>query len=548
MVDSQTKKVPKDVLSFMPSFKPLNIKLPGVIPTIAVMVAAVVLLPMVYLVLRAAQAGADGIAYLLDARTLAVVWNSIALAAAVTLSSGVVGVAFAWLTTRANLPFRRVWLVAGLVPMVIPSYIGAVTFIAAFGPRGLLQGLLEPLGVMTLPSIYGFFGAWFVITMFTYPYVALPVRAALANMDPALEEAAHSMGLRRWDVFRRVTLPQIRPALASGMLLAALYTLSDFGAVSLMRYNAFTRVIYSQYTSSFDRNRAAVLALVLVVLTILLVLLERRTAKITRNYRMGTGVQRRLRLIELGRLKIPALIFCGALVAVGLILPLGILTSWTIRSQATPDADLMADLLQSTINTVSASSITALTVGLAAIPLAVMSLRSSSKFNQMLARVPYLGNVLPGIVVALALVFFGANYLPGLYQTLPMLVLGYATRFLPFSVGATSSALTQINPRIEESGRSLGLRPLQVTLRITVPLAKGGILAGMALVFLSATKELPTTLLLSPTGFRTFATQIWTATNEARYAQVGAPALVLVIVSALSLGLILSQEKRRHSR
>ncbi len=516
----------------------LWLKLPSPLHIIAVLVVTLVLLPMGYLIVRALGAGESGLEYLLSVRTLSVIWNSLLLAGAVTLSAAVIGTLFAWLTARTDLPFRRFWLVGGVLPLVIPSYIGAITFIAAFGPRGLLQSLLEPLGVQHLPSIYGFWGAWLAITLFTYPYVVLPVRAALLGMDPALEEAAQSMGLKRWQVFRRVTLPQLKPALAAGMLLSALYTLSDFGAVALMRYDAFTRVIYMQYTSSFDRNRAAILALVLVVITIGLLLLERRVAAVTRNYRIGTGVQRKVRPVALGQWRVPALAFCGLLVAVGMVIPVLILFSWLLQNPAaTPQ------MLLPLWNTISSSGLTALVVGLAALPLALLAVRSSSRRGKTLASVPYLGNVLPGVVVALALVFFAANYLPTLYQTLPVLVLGYATRFLPLSIGATRSALTQINPCVEESGRSLGLRPWQVTARITAPLARGGILAGMALVFLSVMKELPTTLLLAPTGFKTFATQIWTASAEARLAQIGAPALLLVVVSALSLVFILRQER-----
>jgi iron(III) transport system permease protein len=501
---------------------------------------ALVLLPLIYLVIRALGAGQAGLEYLLSERMLVVIGNSVLLTGAVTLSAAVIGVLFAWLTARTDLPLRRFWLVSGLLTLVIPSYIGAITFIAAFGPRGALQSLLEPLGVQQLPSIYGFWGAWLSITLFTYPYVVLPVRAALMNMDPALEEAAHSMGLRRWQVFRRVTLPQLKPALATGMLLSALYTLSDFGAVALMRYDAFTRVIYIQYTSSFDRNRAAILALVLVVMTIALVLLERRTAAVTRNYRIGTGSQRQIRRLSLGRWRAPALAFCAALVGVGVVIPTLILLSWALQYSGGPQ-----EIALPLWNTVTSSGITALVVGLAALPLALLAVRSASRSGQTLAHIPYLGNVLPGVVVALALVFFAANYLPGLYQTMPVLVLGYATRFLPLSIGATRSALTQINPRVEECGRSLGLRPWQVTLRITAPLARGGMIAGMALVFLSVMKELPTTLLLAPTGFRTFATQIWTASYEARLAQAGLPSLLLVGVSALALYFILRQENNR---
>ncbi|RMG88591.1 MAG: iron ABC transporter permease, partial [Chloroflexi bacterium] len=256
---------------------------------LTVLIVSVVLLPIAYLIIRAAGAGEEGIAYLLKERTLRIVWNSLTLVLSVTLSAAVIGVPFAWLTSRTNLPFRRMWLILGLLPMVIPSYLGAVTFIAAFGPKGMLQGLLEPLGVQRLPEIYGFFGAWVVLTLFTYPYVALTVRAALLQNDPALEEAARSMGLSRWQVFWRVTLPQLRPALAAGMLLTALYTLSDFGAVAMMRYNAFTRAIYLQYNSSFNRERAALLALVLVVVTIALLFLQRKLQNTKHNYRIGTG-------------------------------------------------------------------------------------------------------------------------------------------------------------------------------------------------------------------------------------------------------------------
>lgn len=519
-----------------------RLRFPSLSQSFAVVIVALVLLPLAYLIIRAVGAGQSGLDYLLSERMFAVVLNSLLLAGAVTLSSAVIGVLFAWLTTRTDLPYRRVWLVGGLLPLVIPSYIGAITLIAAFGPRGLLQGLLEPLGVQQLPSIYGFTGAWLAITLFTYPYVVLPVRAALMSMDPALEEAAQSMGLKRWMVFRRVTLPQLRPALATGMLLSALYTLSDFGAVALMRYDAFTRVIYIQYTSSFDRNRAAILALVLVVITIGLVLLERRTAAVTRNYRVGTGCQRQPYTVRLGRWRVAALAFCTLLVSVGTLIPVGILISWALMN-TTPNQAMLMPLW----NTVSSSGLTALATGLAAVPLALLAIRSTSRINHTLTSLPYIGNVLPGLVVALALVFFAANYLPALYQTLPVLILGYATRFLPLSIGATRSALTQINPRVEECGRSLGLRPWQVTLRITAPLAKGGILAGMALVFLSVMKELPTTLLLAPTGFKTFATQIWTATSEARLAQIGLPALLLVGVSALSLVIILKQETKQDA-
>jgi iron(III) transport system permease protein len=512
---------------------------------IALGIVAVAVLPLGYLVLRAAGAGSAAVEYLISGRVLAITLNSIKLGLAVTVSAAVIGVLFAWLTTRTDLPGRRFWLVGGLLPLVIPSFIGALAYIAAFGPRGLLQQVLEPLGVTALPSIYGFTGAWFVITIFTYPYVVLPVRTALLNMDAALEESARSLGQSRWQTFRRVTLPQLRPALATGMLLTALYTLSDFGAISLMRYDAFTRAIFVQYTSSFDRNRAAILALVLVVLALGLLVLERRIAASNRNYRVGgASTTRQVRPVSLGRWRIPALLFCAALIGLGLLVPTGILIRWIVQgAQAGLDTLHILDLPLA--NTVGVSALAALVTGLVALPLALLAARGDSPVNRWLVNLAYLGNSLPGLVVALALVFFAANYLPGLYQTLPILITGYTLRFLPLSVGATRSALTQVNPRCEEAGRSLGLKPWQVTARITLPLVKTGILGGMALVFLNVMKELPATLLLAPTGFKTLATQIWTAHNEAYYTQIGVPALLLIAASALSLYFILNSDTKK---
>ena len=513
---------------------------PSPLQVITALIVALVSLPLGYLVLRAVGAGQAGIDILFEARTLTVLFNSLVLAGSVVIGASVIGVPFAWLTARTDLPFRRFWLVGGLLTMVIPSYIGAMIYIAAFGPRGGLQGMLEPLGVTQLPSIYGFWGAFFAITLFTYPYVVLPVRAALMNMDPAQEESARSLGLNRWRVFIRVTLPQLRPALASGMLLAALYTLSDFGAVALMRYDSFTRVIYLQYTSSFDRNRAAVLSLVLVVVTVGLLVLERRAASKKRNYRVGVGSQRILPPVALGKWRLPALAFCAALVLIGVVTPVSVLVMWFVNGMG----DKSAELLQPVVNTVSVSGMTALVVGMLALPPALLAARSASRGNRLLVQFAYLGNVLPGLVVALALVFFAANYLPSLYQTLPVLILGYATRFLPLSISATSSALTQVNPRFEEVGRSLGLRSWQVMARIVVPLSRAGILGGMALVFLSVMKELPTTLLLSPTGFDTLPTEIWSAHAQVQLSRLGSPSLLLIAVSALSLLVILRQEQK----
>ncbi len=503
---------------------------------VSIAVVAVVLIPVAFIIYRAIGAGQEGIDYLLKTRNLRIVGNSIALMIAVTLLASCIGVPFAWLTSRCDLPGRQIWLVLGLLAMVIPSYLTAVTFSEAFGPKGMLQGLLEPLGVDRLPSIKGFFGATITLTVVTFPYIVLPVRAALLQSDGTLEEAGHSLGLNRWQVFRKITLPQLRPALSASMLMAALYCLSDFGAVAVMRFNALTRAIFIQ-TESYRMDKASVLALVLVATTLVLLLIHSHLQHRGRHYRIGIGATRESQTVQLGKWRYLALLFCASVVFVGVIIPLLVLFKWLVGRTITNPVDVPLTLLMQ--NTVGVSAVAALAATFAAFPLALLAMRNTSRLNRWLVNLAYTGNVLPGIVIALALVFFATQNLLSLYQTLPLLIIGYAIRYLPFSIGATHSAFAQINPRYEEAARSLGLSAREALLRITVPLARGGILAGLALVFLNVMKELPITLILRPIGFRTFATRIWSAYDEAFLSSVALPGLLLIVVSAFALGIIL---------
>ena len=129
------------------------------------------------------------------------------------------------------------------------------------------------------PSVYGFGGAVLVLSLATMPYVVISTRAALMRLDPATEEAARSLGRGPWAAARTAILPVIVPAVGAGALLACLYAISDFGAVSILRYDTLATAIYSQYRFSFDRSGAAVLALLLLGLALLLVWAEGRVRR-----------------------------------------------------------------------------------------------------------------------------------------------------------------------------------------------------------------------------------------------------------------------------
>jgi len=497
----------------------------------AVVAVALVCLPLAYLVVRVVEGGSDAWGVLGRARILDLVGNTVLLVVLVTGAALVLGVPLAWLVARTDVPGRRFWGVAAALPLVIPSYVAALALLAAFGPRGFLQQVLEgPFGVERVPEIYGLPGAVLALTISTYPYVYLLAVAAFRDLDPALEEASRSLGRSRAETFRRVTLPVLRPSLGAGALLVALYTLSDFGAVSLMRYSSLTRAIFVQYRSLFDRTPAAVLSLVLVILTAVVLLLEHRARGRVRYHRQSPGAARTPQRVRLGAWRWPALGFCAGVVGFALALPLAVIGYWLERAVSLGrDLD---DAWWPALNSVLASGVTAGIAVLAALPVALLAVRYPSGWSRALERLSYSSNALPGIVIALSLVFFGANYAGFAYQTLGLLVFAYVVRFFPQAVAGSHSALLAVDPRLEEAARGLGKSPRRAFLSVTAPLVAPGLLAGAALVFLSTMKELPATLVLAPIGFETLATEVWTATTVAAYSRAALPALLLVLFSA----------------
>lgn len=497
----------------------------------AVTVVGLTLLPLVYLVVRATSGGREAWSVLTRRGTAELLLDTGVLVATVTVAAVVLGVALAWLVTRTDIPGRRTLGIAAALPLVIPSYVAALALLGAFGPRGLLQQLLAgPFGIERIPEIYGFPGAVVALTLSTYPYVYILTAAALRNADPALEEASASLGRSPLATFSRVTIPVVRPAVAAGALLAALYALADFGAVSLMQYTSLTRAIYLQYRSLFDRTPAAILALVLIALTVIVLALEARSRRAGRYHTLGPGAARPPRLVPLGRWRWPAFGAVTLTVLLFLGVPLTVLGYWLERAiSLRGPLELPWGPALGSLGTATAAAAAA---AVAALPIAILAGRHRTRFTATLERLAYMPNALPGIVIALSLVFFGARYASPVYQTLGLLLFAYVVRFLPEALAGSSSALAAIDPKVEEAARGLGRSRVGVLLTVTLPLARSGILAGAALVFLSTMKELPATLLLRPIGFESLATEIWKETAVGAYSQAALPALSLIALSA----------------
>ncbi len=294
---------------------------------------------------------------------------------------------------------------------------------------------------------------------------------------------------------------------------------------------------------------AAALSLVLVAVAVVILFIEFRTRGRAQYHRSTVGVTQPPAYTRLNRWRWPALGFCALVVFLALIMPMSVLGYWLVRGISAGEPLRLA--WGAALNSGYVSGLAAVVTAVAALPVAVLAVRYSSRISGLLERATYIGFALPGIVIALALVFFGANYATPIYQTLGLLIFAYVIVFLPQAVGSTRSSLLQVSPRVEEAARSLGRTPLQTLATVTLPLAtvtlplvRPGILAGAALVFLTTMKELPATLLLSPIGFKTLATSIWSATSEAFFARAAVPALLLILISSVPMAFLVIRERR----
>ncbi|MGH8924869.1 MAG: ABC transporter permease [Acidimicrobiia bacterium] len=467
--------------------------------------------------------------------------NTLVLAGIVVTGATVIGFGTAWLTTRTDLPGARMWSTVIALPLVIPSYVLALVLLAGTGQRGILSELVMGLGGDPLPIPRGLPGAALALIVSTFPYVHLSLVPAFRRIDPALDEIARALGAGRWKRLRTVLVAQVGPALRSSSLLVGLYTLADFGAVSLLGYDSFTRAIFLQYAGRIDRHPATILAAVLVVMALAILVFERSTRRPLSVHR-GRVVRPGTPLYLSGARRVGALTILSLLVATTVVVPVAVLSAWWIRGTAAgrETVAVWAEMGRS----ISVSLGAALLVAAIAIPIAVLVTRFRTRLGEMLESAAWTVSALPHLTVGLALLLTGVSLLLPLYQTLPLLFAAYVTMFLPQALGPTEAALRQVSPNLEEASRSLGQSALKTFRRITLPLIGKGVAIGAGLVFLTTMKELPATLLLRPTEFETLAVRIWSTTSEGFYTRAAFASLVLIMISALPMHFLVSRDLR----
>jgi iron(III) transport system permease protein len=490
----------------------------------AVVGPLLVLLPLGFTVYQAAQAGGgEAIDLLLRPLVGELLANTIALTAATVAAAAIIGTGAAWLVERTDLPGRRVWGVLAATPLAVPPFVSSYAWVSLS------------------PRLQDFAGAWLVVTSSYYPLVYLPVAASLRGLDSALEETAQSLGEGGWGCFRRVVLPQLRPALFGGMLLVALNVLVEFGAFALLRFRTFTTELYAEYRTGFDGPGASLLAVVLLLLCLACLFAEIKVRGGGHYARLGRGVRRKPPRQPLGWFGLPAFVAFLLLAGTTLGVPLGMIAYWLTQhgAAAISPAEVSTSLLVG-------SMLSSLWLGLAgaavtvtlALPLAFLAVRYPGPLVALIERAAYLAQGVPGIVVALALIALTIRAAYPLYQSAALLIAAYAIVFLPLALVSVRSALVQMQRALEEAGRSLGLGWTAVSRRVLLPLIGPGLGAAAALVFVSIVTELTATLLLAPIGTQTLAIQVWADTSTLAFAAAAPYAALMMVLSLLSAWLL----------
>lgn len=477
------------------------------------------------------------------------------LTVGVAVSVALIGTLLAALTAYCDFPGRRLFQWAAVLPLAFPTYLSAYIYVELLDASGPVQTWARTAFSpdFRLPEIRSAGGAIAIFSLVLFPYVYLPARVAFARQSADFVEVARTLGTGRFEAFWRVNLPLARPAIAGGIALALMETLSDIGATEYLGVRTLAVTIYTTWLSRGSIAVAGQLAILLLLLVIAILLVERglrgrgSTVAALRGHRHMT----RIRLSGIrGALAAAA---CGLAIGLGFIIPFGFLLN-----QAVDRALLSAlsdDTSQAIMSTFALAAMAAASVVVSATVLALWSRQSGKGLQRLAAGAASYGYAVPSVVLALCIVFpagvldNGLNRLirdvfavnPGLLLTMSgsILVFSYWVRFQAVGFQLVDAGLKQVSPRLELAARSLGRHYYGTLKAVTMPLVAPSLLAAAALVFVDVIKELPLTLLLRPIGIDTLATNLYGHASRGAFEDGAAEALLIAVTGLVSVAIIL---------
>lgn len=480
-------------------------------------------------------------------RVLLLVGKTLALAGFVSFFSLILGTFLGILQGRASYPGRRLLSLLSLLPLAVPSYLLAAIVRESMAPQGALGEWLGTEGIFS-----GFWPAVFVLTLSCTPYVHLLVSSAMSTFAAGEDEAARSLGAPFWRRFTQLLIPRLRPTWAYSLVLIALYVVSDFGAVAVLDCEVLTWELY-QARGAQD---AIVLGFAMMACVIPLLAVVRFLGGNQAPER-GLGQSRGETRIPLRR-GMRGLAYGGHafLIGFGVVLPVVTLISWVWAGVA--NHVTFAPLTEPLVATALFTTVGAfVTLVVAFFPAWLVVRYASPKMGKFLENGTYFTSALPGILLAFGLLHLilglrrsvpievgGTPVWDGLETVGVFLVLGYVMRFLAEGYAALKPSILALDLRQEESAKSLGASSWRRLTQVTLPLLFPGVAAAFLLLFVSIAKELPVTLMLTPTGVQTLAYRVFDAQQEASFPDVGVAGLILLVLAVSMQGILM--RRRRH--
>ncbi|TYL48689.1 ABC transporter permease [Marinomonas sp. IMCC 4694] len=523
----------------------------------AVFIAVVLALPILVVLVNVLMGDGEVWRHLYDTVLAEYVSNSLILMFGVGAGVLLIGVPCAWLTSMCEFRGRAFLSWALLLPMAMPAYIIAYTYTGVLDFAGPVQTIIRDMtgwryGEYWFFDIRSLGGAITMLTLVLYPYVYLMSRAAFLEQSANTLEVSRTLGYSGKTAFFKLALPLARPAIATGLTLALMETLADYGTVQYFSVSTFTTGILRTFYGFGDVAAASQLAGILLLFVAMLILLERYSRHKIRYHASGLKKASHRRIPLTSGQSWLALMFCVFPIWVGFIIPVSVLAYWAIFKAEMPGSNFVQLAWNSLYLAAMASLIV---VGLALVLSYAIRLNSSRNVKASVG-IAGMGYALPGTIIAIGTIvplawldhkiidlvkhYSGESIGLIFSGTLFALLFAYTVRFMAVSLGAVQNGLGKIKPSMDMAGRSLGMSPFRVLTRIHIPLLKGSVLTAMLIVFVDVLKELPATLVLRPFNFNTLAVRAYELASDERLIDA-APASLMIVLVGLAPVVLLSR-------
>ena len=470
--------------------------------------------------------------------------NSFIVSISVTLFSLLIGIPMGYCVARVKIPGKKLILSLGMLPIIMPSFVGAYTWVILLGNKGIirvfLNWLLSPLGV-EVPSIYGMFGMILCMTLTYYPFVFQLAYGAFASANSLLEESAMLMGAKNGRIMRTITLPLIMPSLGAAALLVFVRAIGNFGIPAVIGGSNYVlpTLIFFEVNGFFNINGACAIAVVNVAITAIVLYVQKYVVS-RHEYETISSTHKELKQHEGKGARIAATIYCGIILVVSLLpqLTIIIMSFFTKWVGLLPEGFTFANYLRipkyshrELFNSFFLSITATLLCAILGSLVAYITERKKPKGAALLDLSIMAPFILPGTVVSIALLSaFSGNSAIRLTGTYTIIIISYMIRRTPYVYRSVSAQLTQLNPSLEEASTISGASWFYTFRKVSVPLIMPAIISGSIMTLTTLLQELSTTILLYSGKTRTVPIQIYGAVQDGKLGEASALSVILLVV------------------